>query len=139
MPVLILAAAFGSVACSSTINPGDVPSVVQNALIKNFPEARDIDWDLKAGVYEAEFNIGKTGLEARFNKDGRLLESETDILIGDLPAPVKVALDSQYAGWKIDDISKIEKEKVLSYKIELEKKGSKDLDVVFGADGAVVK
>ena len=34
-----------------------VPAVVVNSFQQKFPKAKGVDWELKAGLYEAEFEI----------------------------------------------------------------------------------
>lgn len=83
-----------------------VPKAVREAFSKKFPGVSDVDWGKeKNGEWEAEFEIGKVETTANFSADGTWLETETEIPVADLPAPVRAALQ----GKKIKEAARIER------------------------------
>lgn len=84
------------------------PAAVQAAFSQKFPGAKAVDWSKeKNGDWEAEFKLPDTGkeLSVTFSPDGLWLETETEIPVADLPAPVAAALK----GKKVKEAARIEK------------------------------
>jgi hypothetical protein len=88
--------------------------------------------------YEAGFKLNGEEISANFNNTGKWLETETEIKVSALPAPVQSALSQDFAGFKINEASKIESlENGDCFEAEIEK-GEETFDVLFSADGKVL-
>ena len=83
------------------------PQAVLQAFQKAFPNAQDVDWELEDGQYEAEFELGNTEQSATFSATGQLLETETEIAVSELPAPIRDYVAANYKGKKIKEASRI--------------------------------
>lgn len=124
--------AFGS--CASTIDQQEIPSVVINAVTTKYPDAKDLDWEVKNGIYEAEFDLGKDDYEVWVNAEGTILKVEQDITNAQIPAAVLTKVKSDYKEFKVDDAKHIEIGKAVYYEIELDGTLG-DQTVVYSASG----
>jgi hypothetical protein len=70
---------------------------------------------------------------------GKIIMHKQDIKENELPAVVTGAISQAYAGYKVDDAEKLEKDGVAYYQVELEAKSKKDLQLVFTGDGKIAQ
>lgn len=124
--------AFGS--CAGTIDQQEIPSVVINAVMTRYPDAKDLDWEVKNGIYEAEFDLGKDDYEVWVNAEGTILKVEQEINHTQVPAVILSRLKTDYAGFKLDDATRIEIGKAVYYELELDGTFG-DQTVVYSASG----
>lgn len=124
--------AFGS--CASTIEQPEIPSVVINAVMTKYPDAKDLEWEMKNGIYEAEFDLGKDDYEVWVNAEGTILKVEQEIANTQIPAAVLTKVKSDFKEFKLDDAKRIEIGKAVYYKIELDGTLG-DQKVVYSAAG----
>ena len=138
-PILLFAAAVIVLpACGQDIPATQVPSVVQNTVVTKYANATHLEWNKKTGFYRAEFDIDKTEYTVHVADDGKLLLSKTEIPENALPAAVSAVVKKDHAGYAIDDMEKIEKDGMVYYLLELEKKGEKDKQLLFKPDGTIM-
>jgi len=77
-------------------------------------------------------------VSANFEKNGKWLETETEINVSALPAEVQSTLKKDFAGFKVEEASKIESVKNGNcYEAEIEK-GEESFDILFSTDGKVL-
>lgn len=126
-------------------NPGDyiipeLPSGIKDYLDKNHKNARIVDVDRESAKWEVEIVEDRVKKELDFDKDGKTwLQTKWEIKENEIPEAVKTGIkNSQYADWEIDDVDYITNLEGEFYKIEFEKKGQKDVEVVFKVDGSIV-
>jgi hypothetical protein len=124
-------------ACSQDIPASKVPSVVQNTVTGKFTHANTIEWEKKKNVYEAEFDIDKVEHTVYVETDGKLLLVKKDIPVTSLPQHIIAAINRDHAGYTIDDADQIDKDGIIYYEVELEKKKAKDIRLVYSAGGIV--
>jgi len=120
---------------SQDISPA---AIFQQQLQKDFPNAKDIDWEEASDVYEVEFEIGRTDYKAYYDKSANLLAYKLDLKESQLPAIVKNAAITKYPNSKIDDIKKIVKGTETIYKLEL-KKDKMEKEALFNSKGTFLK
>ncbi|MBK9765162.1 MAG: PepSY-like domain-containing protein [Flavobacteriales bacterium] len=137
---LVLAATamlFGTALSAQRLQPEQVPAPVKSAFDKAFSGAMDVEWDLKGTQYKVEFETGLffTDHEAWYDATGQMLRHEEEIGASDLPAAVTAGINSEFAGYSVDDTERITVGGVLSYVVELELKGQPDWKVAYDANG----
>jgi hypothetical protein len=94
---LILQVAFISVPAFAKI-----PAKVTDAFQARYAHATNVEWKHVIGKYEADFNMGKYQLEAKFDRKGGWLESEKTLSKDRLPLSVRNNIKkSKYGQWKI--------------------------------------
>lgn len=128
-----LGTAFVSCA-STTIDQQEIPSVVMNAVMTKYPDAKDLDWEIKGDIYEAEFDLGKEDYEVWVNKQGTILKVEQEIKITAVPAVVLNKVKAAFNNAKLDDAKRIEIGKEVYYEIEVDGTFG-DQKVVYSANG----
>ena len=134
--LLIKAGLFLASCGSQNIAADKVPSVVLNTVKTKYPVNDDVNWERHKENYEAEIDVNdSTETTLLIDGSGRLLKQKMDIRDTDLPGSVSSALTQRYPDHTIDDLEKLEIGGVYYYQLELNKKGSKELHVVFTTDG----
>lgn len=123
--------------CTSDLPESKVPSIVYNAVKTKFPSAINIDWEKKQSNYEAEFKINGIEYKVYVEPTGKLIFHQYKIKVEEFPAPVTAKISAEYGEYKIDDAAIIEKDNIVFYQAELERKGEKDLQLFFSSDGSL--
>lgn len=113
----------------------NVPTLVQSALQKQFPDAKNVKWEKEHGNYEAGFQSKGIKYSVLVNSSGTLLETEIPVAINSFPAQSKAFILKKYPNQKIKETSKITDSKgVVTYEAEVNGK-----DVIFDTKGNFLK
>ncbi len=118
-----------------------VPAVVLNAFQQQFPKARQVEWEKKRdGNYEVEFDNGlfSRDHQAVISPEGKVLRHEEELASYALPDAVKQQIKAEFDGYRVGDVKKIDTGGTITYAVELDSRYG-DLDVIFAADGKIVK
>lgn len=141
--LIILALAVAGmflVGCDNDDDGIKVDKAIENAFKQQYPDATRVEWEKKSDYYVASFRQNNTEAEAWYNTQAVWHMTETDVIYADLPQAVKTAFEaSEYAGWKVDDIDKLEclgMETV--YIIEVEQ-GNTEYDLYYSPEGVFIK
>ncbi|GAB3848671.1 hypothetical protein GCM10028822_11910 [Hymenobacter terrigena] len=140
---LLLAAAVmltAGAAQAQKVAATQVPAAAAATFKKNFPTVKTVKWEKEGPDYEAGFDMGKAEMSAVITAAGALKETETEMAVAQLPAPVQKALATNYKGHKITEAAKIVTAATgaTTYEAEISQAG-KHRDVLFNADGTEVK
>ncbi|HWY12462.1 MAG TPA: PepSY-like domain-containing protein [Bacteroidia bacterium] len=120
---------------SQKVKEADVPAAVKEAFKKQYPTAKVEAWEKEEAGYEAEFENGKTEGTATYDAAGKLVETEIEIKIAELPKGVSDYITKNVAGKKIDEASKITD---AAGKVTFEAEVSK-AEYIFDSNGTFVK
>ncbi|MDR1876098.1 MAG: hypothetical protein LBQ84_00585 [Flavobacteriaceae bacterium] len=108
-------------------------------LKKDFPTARDIEWETAAGIYEAEFEIKQKDYKAFYDVGGNLLMYAFEIQPSGVPAIIRNAAKSKYPKFKLDrDAKKIVIGTKVLYRVTMES-GETEIEATYNSDGNFVK
>lgn len=119
--------------------PVDAPAPVKAAFAKRFPKAAATRWDLEDKKdYEADFTQDGIKWSACFAPDGSWLETEHAIKSDALPEAVRRTIATDYAGQRMKEVEQADTPKGILYEVEFAK-GEREMEVVFAADGSVVR
>lgn len=114
---------------------GGVPAAAKTTFAKLYPQAKGLKWDKEDGGYEASFTEKGKAMSLLFDTKGALKETETDIAVSELPAPVREYVAKQMPGKKIKEAAIImDAAGMKKYEAEV---GGKDL--MFDANGKPIK
>ena len=117
-----------------------VPAAATAAFKTAFPTVKIVQWEKEGADYEAGFRMGKAEMSAVVTAAGVLKETETEMPVAQLPAPVQKALAVNYKAYKITEAAKIVTAATGATTYEAEvSQGGKHHDVLFNADGTEVK
>ena len=140
--VLILAAfalALAAPAHAQRLKPAQVPAAVKATFKAKFPAVKTNSWEKEGDKFEAGFNMNGNTMSALITPAGELVETETDMSPAQLPAAVRTKLASDYKTFKITEAATlVSADGTTTYEAEVSKNG-KHQDVVFNADGSLVK
>ncbi len=103
-----------------------------------YPNATDVEWEMKGDSYKVEFEIDDKDQEIWYAADGKTNRMEKDLREDELPETIASAISSNYAEYKIDSIEMPEENGTATYEVELEKGWDEEIKVVFDADGKVL-
>lgn len=122
----------------------DVPEAVQTAFNQQYGNVGRVEWDRERGNYiVAEFWKDNKEHDAWYSYEGQWMMTEVDYgqNIQALPQAVQDGFyASAYAQWVIDDIDEIQRpDYAATYKIEVEQKGQRDMDLYFDVNGVLFK
>lgn len=135
--LFFLALAFAGLSCADaqSLKTKDVPAAVQTAFAAKFSNATEVAWALEDGKYEAGFETNEQEVSALFDAQGNLLETETEIAVSALPAPVAAAVAQVRPGKKIKEAAQItDAAGNVTYEAEVRGK-----DLIFDANGNFLK
>ncbi len=126
---------------SCTLLPGDkdiaeseVPSVVKNAFASEYPEAKEVDWEMKGEDYEVDFEVNNVDFALLIDGSGNIIMSKEEITKEDLPAAVTSGISKNFADLELDEVQKVEKDGKTYYQVEFDDT-FRDKEVVFTANG----
>jgi len=121
-------------ACCQKLNESQIPATVKAAFQKQYPSVK-ASWDKEDTNYEANFKLDGKAMSAVIDKNGTIVETETDIPVTDLPKAIQDYMKKNYPGTKIEEAAKIVKANGdINYEAEVHHK-----DVIFDANGKFIK
>lgn len=121
-------------ACGQKLKDSQVPATVKTAFEKKYPGLKG-SWDKEDANYEVNFKQEGKAMSAVIDKNGTIVETETDIAVAELPQAIQDYMKKHYAGTKIEEAAKIVKANGdINYEAEVHHK-----DVVFDANGKFIK
>jgi hypothetical protein len=99
-------------------------------------------------VYEVELEMGEQEVELVISADGKIMEKEAEVPLGEVPAAVKSAIEKACEGGEIKEVtkevtywvvtlSKLEMPKT-TYEAEVVKDG-KEMEIEVAADGTILE
>lgn len=125
-------------AAAQKINSSQVPVVVQNAFLKQFPNAKAERWELEDRNYEAGFDVKGMDWSALYFPNGICMETEEEIHSADIPTPVSNAISNSFAGYKTGETDKVTKnDGAITFEVVLQR-GKEQIEVVFDPSGKVL-
>lgn len=118
--------------------PSVLPEAIKSRIAELYPGAVILEYDVEKQYTEVDILHDKRYKEVVFNLSGAWMYTEWEISQAELPDPVKATLKGPaYAGWRIDDIDRVEKPTGVVFVVELEQ-GDQEKKVTFGEDGVEV-
>jgi hypothetical protein len=97
----------GMIAHAQTIKEADVPAPVKEAQKKQYPATRVKKWEKEGLNYEAEMHLNKVETTVVYDPSGKLIETEIEIAVSELPPAVLASIAKQFTGKKTKEASKI--------------------------------
>ena len=137
--LLFTAVIMSNAACAQKISADKVPAAVTSAFKTKFPTATKPIWEMENKIeFEVNFKRNDEDVSANFDNKGKWLETETKIGVSALPPAIQSTLKKEFAGFKLNEASKIERIKNGNYyEAEIEK-DEEAFDVLLSAEGRVV-
>lgn len=137
--VLLLVLVFAVSVSAQHDDDNKAPENVIKAFQTVHPDAQDVSWDKEGLNYEADFQENGNYYSVVIDKDGNILETESEISISELPSGVIKYISDNYKGYTLSDASKIVDNKG-SVKFEAEIKNAKSSkDLIFDQNGNLLR
>jgi len=114
----------------------NVPASIRDALSKNYA-VTNADWEMVGSGFEASFEQKGKEMSVVFDKQGNVLEAETEINKNELPQAVMDILKKEFAGFNIKEAERIESTGIITYEVEV-KKGKESFELIFD-DQKIIK
>lgn len=116
------------------VKESKVPAAAKAAFNKQYPNTA-AQWEKEKDKFEVNFKKDGKAMSAVIDKQGAIVETETDISVTELPDNVQSYLKSHYPGAKVKEAARIVKAGgEVNYEGEVNGK-----DVIFDADGKFIK
>ena len=133
--IILTIAAFSLQANAQKLTEKDVPPAVKTAFAKLYPLVKEVKWEKEDGKFEAGFNLNKLEQSVLFEENGKMVESEIEIAVKNLPASAQEYVKKHYPNQPIKSAAKITAANgTITYEAELKGK-----DVIFDATGNFIK
>lgn len=84
-----------------------VPEKVKTSFRYYHHDNKHVYWEKENGHYEANFKQNNISISQLFDKEGKLLETETNMPLTELPTPIKDFIHKTYKNAKIKEAAKI--------------------------------
>lgn len=124
------------------VNQENIPAPVMNAFKAMYTNVPKVKWEMDYADYEAEFTNNKMEMSAKYDKDGKWLETETAIKSIALPKAVKECLTKEFgelSAYKFDDCQKVQNAaNEISYEMDIIK-GELKYEIVISDKGVILK
>lgn len=119
--------------------PSELPAAAVEFINSHFTDPRIIEVERERDVLEVEIIEGRKQREVCFDGNGNWLSTRTEVQRQEVPAKVLTALgNSQYAGWRVDDIDHFETPADEWYRFELEEPQSdREVDLRIRPNGEI--
>jgi uncharacterized membrane protein YkoI len=99
---------FAFAAHSQQLAMAKVPAAVKAGFTKAYP-GKVATWELENKNYEANFKNGTKTISVIIDKQGTIVETETEVTMGELPSAAQSYVSSHLKGKKIKETAKIVK------------------------------
>jgi len=115
-------------------NGKKIPQAVKSVFYSKYPNVKDVKWDNEDDNYEASFDVNRVNNSILFSQDGKIIETEVEIEISQLPINVSDYLKKHYKNQKIKEVAKITTDKgIIIYEAEIHGK-----DLLFDENGNLI-
>ena len=105
------------------------------AFAKAYPSVTNAKWEKENGNYEVSFEQNGIKKSVIYNAQGSLQESEVELKVSDLPAPISNYMTEHYKNIVVKSAAKITKaDGSINYEAAIKGK-----DVLFDANGKFIK
>ena|SRR6218665_3637406 len=126
-------------ASAQQLKESEVPAPIVKTFHDSYKNAKAKSWEKeKNGMYEVEFNWEQAEHSVTFSSAGQILWTEVEISAKDLPQAAGDYLNSNYPGYKTEEIKRSSMPTGdNTYKVEI-KKGKEELEIRFDGNGNFV-
>ena len=120
--VTLLAFLAVGITISMAAERADVDPRILAAFQKEFSFVKNVKWEVKGDLTQANFLVNDQGVVAVYNSNAELLTTARNILYNQLPFPVIRSLEKEYADATLCGIAEITRDNETYYQIRADKK-----------------
>jgi hypothetical protein len=130
---------YANITMGQEIKTEQVPANIISAFQNKFPNAKDVEWEMDNSDFEVNFEIGEVEWSAKYDPSGKLVETENEIKVSQLPQNVRQSIESEYPNCKIEEAEQATlADNSVVYEVEVEK-DKKTYEVQVSTDGKILK
>ena len=125
---------------AQTLTMSKVPPAAAHAFRAKYQAAQQESWEqIDTNKYQVAFFNAKKRQIARFDRDGKWIETETEVNFSQVPRAISNAVSKQFANYEVQQVAQIESpDGTMTYEVVVfNAKGN--YDVIFSAKGDVLK
>lgn len=115
-----------------------VPDLVKQVFDKQYPDAKEVDWNGGVDNHTVLFRLGEKKYKASYTPSGSWNYTETKVVIGSLPKSIQLSFGaSNYKTWTVKECIEIVKPRAEAneYKIIVQKSAINKKVLLFDAKG----
>ena len=117
-----------------------IPSKVTDAFTAKYPDATGVEWRDKVSEFSVVFTSNGVKYDARYNGKGKWLNTESEVPIDNLPAPVKEGIEkSKYSDWEAEKAHRVDRPDKVQYRVQVGKSGVQKKNLIFDDKGKLLK
>lgn len=132
--IILIALVLSTIAFAQKVKVTKVPEIVSKSLLSKYPNAKNIKWDKEENNYEASFENNKIENSVLFSANGKIIETEVEITVAQLPKSILNYIGKNYKNQKVKEAAKIISEKgIITYEAEIQGK-----DLFFDENGKLL-
>lgn len=138
--LFLLLTLLGAVTISAAqdLHKRQVPSVVLNQFEKQFPKAKEVEWEKSGELYKVEFETNwSNDHDVWYNAEGKMVKHKEELSSRNLPKSIQEYLSKEYKYYKIDDVERITENDEVIYKVEVERR-DREIKLLFHEDGSLI-
>lgn len=122
------------------ISSSNVPAAVKAAFKAKYKTVTRVSWEMENNTdYEAVFQQAGKEESATFAADGNWIESETAIKRADLPSAVLTKISTDYAGYSLIELNRVQHAVHGLYFEAMLNKGNKQVELLLNEAGEVLE
>jgi len=107
---------------SMAMERADVDPKILSAFQKEFSFAKNVKWEVKGDITQANFLLNDQGIVAWYNSDAELVVTARNVLYNQLPISVIRSLEKNYADATFCGITEVTRNNETYYQIRADKK-----------------
>jgi uncharacterized membrane protein YkoI len=115
-----------------------VPTKVMADFQKNYPQAKDVEWEMQGNHYKVDFDLGRYDHEISYDNAGKVVKLEKEINPTELPSNIASVVKQKYPDYKIDKVEVKEWDNKTSYEVEIEQGWFKERNLVLDSNGKLI-
>ncbi len=98
--IILLFAVMGMIACSyaQPLMTNDIPAKISKTFEKSHPKISQVEWIKVGDDYKASFVDTDKNMAVLYNASGKVIETEKEVLISQLPTAVLKYVNDNYPG-----------------------------------------
>jgi len=104
-----------------------------------YPDAKDVEWETEGEYSEVDFEQNGLEVSVLYDKDGNVVETETEIDINLIPESVQVYITENYPNFEIEEVEKVESDKGVFFEVAIANDNDEEIDLLFDASGNFIE
>ena len=115
-----------------------VPDGVKSAFQAGHPDVEGVKWEEEGRHFEAEYRENRVQKAVVYEAGGKLIATETEVPVSDLPPPIGDYLGRNYPRLRIGEAERVDTNRGTFYEVELQN-GNQEIELRFDRNGNFIE